>query len=180
MFEDFVRTLETDLRRETNDSYIFEEISQDYEAQMVQIFNKAVRDEIEASVGYRVMAESIQGTGVLIKKELSEHSVEEFEHFNQLIIYASNHGFLQKLDYNTRGTFMTPQELPTNLEGIVQFTQDLEKEAYTDYKAAAELANSVGDSETRLFFETLMQEELKHYDHISDHDENSKRSLNDF
>ncbi|MCD6435238.1 MAG: ferritin-like domain-containing protein [Clostridiales bacterium] len=181
MFDVFVKDLEKDLRRVSNQSFLFEEINPSYEREMINLFNKFTRDELETSINYKIMSESIVGEGAnAIKKELQEHAYDEYQHFNKLIEYASNHGILQHLEFEVRKTFTTPEALPTDVKGIVEFTQSLEKEAAKDYKEAAELADEEGDTETKLFFEELMKEELKHYDDISNlHKSQYGRAFND-
>jgi len=79
-----------------NTTDLTEEYSPEYEAMMIQVFNKAVRDELEASISYKIMAEQIQGPGINeIKEELEKHGKEEFEHFQEFIAYASNHSFFR-------------------------------------------------------------------------------------
>lgn len=167
VFDIFVKDLEKDLRRASNQSFLFEEISTSYEKEMINLFNKFIRDELETTINYKIMAESVSGDANIIKKELQEHAYDEFEHFNKLVNYASNHGILHHLEFEVRKVFTSPGELPTETKGIVQFTQDLEKAAAKDYKDAAECADDEGDTETKLFFEELMKEELKHYDDIA-------------
>lgn len=181
MFDVFIDVLEKDLRRESGGTFIFEEISQDYESEMIEIFNIAIRDEIESSIMYKIMAEQLVGPGVnSIKKELEEHSKDEFEHFNKLITYASNHGLLNKLKYEIRQEFVNSESLPTTKDAIVQFTQDLERDAAKLYKNSAERADDEGDTETRIFFEELMKEELGHFDDISSLDKSQYgRRLNE-
>ena len=158
-----------------------EAYSPEYENKMVQIFNKAIRDELEAAINYKIMAEQIFGSDVsLIKKDLEEHGKEEFSHFNEFIAYAADHSILNKLKFEIRTALVNPQELPKDVQGIIQFSQDLETNAMNDYKAAAELACSVKDRETRMFFEELMKDEQKHFDSISDLDgSNRARKINE-
>ncbi len=167
MFEVFVKDLEKDLRRVSNQSFLFEEINPSYETEMINIFNKSIRDELETSINYKIMSEDISGPDTLIKKELQEHAYDEYQHFNKLIEYASNHGILQHLEFEVRKVFTSPEALPKDINGIVQFVQDLKKDAAKNYKDVAEIADDEGDTETKLFFEELMKEELRHHDEIS-------------
>ena len=147
---------------------INETYTPEYEAQMVQIFNKAVRDELEASISYKIMAEQIQGPGINeIKEELEEHAKEEFQHFQEFIAYAASHTILNKITFEIRPNYVNPSTLPTDVSGIVQFTQDLETEAYNDYKRASMLARENFDTETEMFFIEKMKDEMRHFDDIS-------------
>ena len=113
MFKVFVKDLEKDLRRESNQTFLFEEINSEYEQQMIIIFNKLIRDELEASINYKIMAESIIGAGAnAIKTELQAHAYDEFEHFNKLVSYASNHGILSSLEFEVRKELIVPEYLP--------------------------------------------------------------------
>jgi len=170
MYKEFIKNLEKDLRRETNESYIFEEINQEYETKMIQIFNKAIQDEIQAAVSYKILAENIDNFH--IKKEIQEHADEEYKHYSELIEYAANHNILNKLTYTPR-----VESLPTDEAQIIDYIQELETEAYKLYKESADIANQEGDTETRLFFEELMRDEMKHFDDLS---RKIKRNLNDF
>lgn len=157
----------------TND--LKESYTPEYEAQMVQIFNKAVRDELEASISYKIMAEQIQGAGINeIKEALEEHSKEEFTHFNEFIAYASSHSMLNSIQFEIRTPLVNADSLPTTVEGIVQFTQDLETEAYNDYKNAAQVAAQNKDIETKMFFVEKMQDEMKHFDAVSNLDKTKR------
>lgn len=168
MFGKIIEGLESDLRRVSNQSFLFEEVSKSYQEEMIVLFNKFIRDELEASINYKIMSESVTGAGVnIIKKELAEHAMDEYNHFNALVEYASNHGIMQYLEFEVRKGLIVPGNLPTEIDGIVQFVQTLETDAAKDYKEAAEIADDEGDTETRLFFEGLMSDELKHYDDIA-------------
>ena len=160
---------------------ISESYNPSYEEVMIGIFNKALRDELEASINYKIMAEQIVGPGInAIKQELLDHSKEEFEHFNQFVSYASDHDFLERVEFSIRTEMVNPKDLPTNVDGIVEFTQNLEMDAYNDYKNAAVIAEEEGDMETRMFFEELMKDEMGHYDDVSNLSPNSKpRKLNE-
>lgn len=164
MYKEFIETLEKDLRRESNLSFIFEDINLEYETKMIEIFNKSIQDEIYSALVYSIFAEKIIGSGAnYIKKELQEHSTDEFNHYNKLIKYAGSHGLINKIQF----TVPVISDLPEYKDEIVQYVQDLEIKAARDYKEYSKIADKEGDTETRMFFETLMQEELKHYDDIA-------------
>ncbi len=165
MFNEFITDLEKDLRRESNNSFIFEEINETYENEMINIFNSLIRDELEASINYRILAQKI--TDAPIQSQLIEHSKEEFTHYGLLVEYAANHGILNNLEFQVRKEQTNPAQLPDVLFGVVEFVQNLETTAAENYKLAAKRADEEGDTETRLFFEKLMQEEFGHYDDIA-------------
>ncbi len=157
MFKEFVNIVESDLRRVSGQSFLFEEINQDYKEQMIQIFKKALKDEMEAVIFYKFQSEKYYKNE--IDEILRDISQEEFQHFNELVSYASSHGILEFLnDYKV-------ELLP--LTNITQDVLKLETEAINDYKNASEVANAVGDTETRMFFEELMKDETIHYDKIA-------------
>ena len=151
---------------ETNRSQVFEAVNQDYKNQMIEIFNKAIRDELSASISYKAMAEKIYGAGnSKLKEELIQHGNEEHEHFNELITYAASHGILKDLVISIDEKVIS--NAPSNVKGIINFSQNLELEAIKDYRNASKLAFENGDMETHGFFAELAGDEEGHYDDVS-------------
>jgi ferritin len=159
VFKEFIDILEKDLRRVSEQSFIFEDISSEYKNKMIQIFKKAVHDELESVVLYKYLSEIIEHP---VSDELQDHSEEEFSHFNKLIKYASTHGIIEYIDVNL--SFSPVPSITT--EDAVNKTQELETIAISDYKQASEIADEEGDTETKMFFIDLMKEEMEHYDDI--------------
>ena len=158
MFSNFLDHLEIDLRTDSNQSFLFEDITEDYKHLMVQVFNKAIKDELQASTWYKILSERAQQPALV--QYLNDHSQEEHDHFKQLITYASNHAILEYLELDF--TLSMPE-----VRDITAFTQGLEIQAAEDYKKIASQAKAVGDTETKLFFEEMMKDELRHYDEIA-------------
>ncbi len=158
MFSDFISLLERDLRRESNKKFLFEEISLDYKFKMIQIFNKAIKSEIQSAVIYKLLAEKIVGYDRL-KELFEQHSREEFAHFSKIVTYASTHGILGEIFFEEPTNL---QALPNLKEEILSFIQQLEEESIRDYINAANEADKEGDTETRIFFDGLFSEEVIH------------------
>ena len=134
-----------------------------YKEQIIQIFNKALKDELSASIAYKTMAEAC--TDQPLTEELAAHGTEEYEHFNSLIAYAHNHTI------NTSLTFGLDEAVvkgtPIERQAVLEFTQNLEKIAISDYKEAALLARKNDDLELEEFFIGLMKSEQSHFDDLA-------------
>lgn len=142
------------------------EAAGDYKSEMISIFNKAIRDELGSAISYKAMAEKISGAGnSKLREELAEHGVEEFEHFNELIEYAATHGILNELTIDIDESVIV--NAPSDVQGMIDFSQNLETLAISDYTAAAKLAHKNGDFETFEFFRDLSSDEEGHYDDIA-------------
>lgn len=146
----------------------FESIKQgeDYITKIVEIFNKAIRDELAAAISYQAMAEKIVGTGnSKLKEELAEHGTDEYNHFNKFLAYAAKHGFLERLTIDIDHNVIV--NAPSEVKSIIAFSQDLEVKAYEDYRTAAKFAFDNNDFETQKFLEEIAAEEEEHFDDVA-------------
>ena len=149
-----------------NGKRLFEAVDAEYQKKMVEIFNKAIRDELGASISYKAMAEKVYGAGNnKLREELIQHGKEEFEHFNELVSYAATHGILSDLILEVDEEVIV--NAPSDVKGIIKFSQDLEMEAIKDYRNAAKLAFENKDMETHEFFSELASDEETHYDDVA-------------
>lgn len=140
---------------------------QEYLNAITGIFNKSIKDELSSAIQYTIQSTKLKGSiESETADELLAHGKEEFDHFTQLVDYATKHGFdnglVVELDFNVI------KNISTDLKTIQQFNMKLEKGASSDYKSAAILARDNGDLETEAFFIELMNDELKHYDDIAE------------
>lgn len=150
----------------TNSVPLFEAQGADYKKKMVEIFNKAVKDELGASISYKAMSEKVFGAGNnKLREELAQHGAEEYEHFNELIAYAATHGILESLNIDIDEAVISGA--PSDIKGMIKFSQDLELKAVKDYREASAYALENGDIETHEFFADLASDEETHFDDVA-------------
>ena len=66
----------------------------------IELFQKAVQDELTASIVYIKMAKSLKGfDGTVVAEHLVEHADEEYEHYKKLIDFAEKHGYIDQIDF---------------------------------------------------------------------------------
>lgn len=134
----------------------------DYSKRIVEIFQKAIRDELTASAVYQKASAMLSGPGSdEIKEHLQEHAKEEYQHYSEFIDYASRHNFLNDLNIILDQNSLNPKG---NDYEIVKFTQDLEMIAAQDYKNAADFCFKHNDTETYEFFKEKLADEIRHFD----------------
>jgi len=142
---------------------LFEAQDKEYKKRMIDLFNKAVKDELTASISYKSMSEKLFGTGNnKLREELAQHGTEEFVHFNSLLEYASTHGILNLLTLDIDKTVIS--NAPSDEKGIIKFSQKLQAESIEDYRNASAFSLGKGDLETYEFFAGLASDEERHYD----------------
>lgn len=146
-----------------------------YEKKVVELINKALKDELSAASSYQCMAE-ITENGTLAQ-ELSEHADEEFAHYKKIIGFVFSHGLESKVNFSL--DLEVSNDFPDETTRIIEFTQELETQAMEDYRQIALLARENNDLETEAFFLGLMQEEQAHFDDLSRYN-GTKRTLKSF
>jgi bacterioferritin (cytochrome b1) len=132
-----------------------------YPAFVKKSFNKFLRDEISAATSYIRLAQNLKDKEY--QEELLEHAKEEFEHYQELIEFAYNHGFGDQLIIVFDNDVVNPSDCSDDTQ-ILQFVQNLEMKAIKDYKLMACLAMKFKDLETHQFFMELMKDEQDHFD----------------
>ncbi len=140
----FIKELEKDIRRESNMYFMFEDINQEYKDNMTILFNSLIQETITSAVSYKIQSEKVIGIKANEQKEaLIEQSKAKFNQFNKLVSYASLSGVLNEIEFTTE--------------------QDIIESA-RNYEDASKIANKEGDTKTRVFLESLMDEDLEFYD----------------
>ena len=131
-------------------------------------FQKAMRDEISASIVYIKMAQSLSGfQGSKVADELLEHSKEEFEHYNELIDFATKHGFVDQLDYTIIDMDVIKNAPMKDINAIMLYTQELEQTAISDYNELGKMAEEAESEEARKLFFEIMGDEQEHFDDLA-------------
>ena len=132
-----------------------------YKEEITKIFNKVIIDELSAASVYHAMAANSKDAK--LAGELSTHGDEEFEHYKQLIEFATNHNII--LCYGIDSKVIN--NIPKEKDEILKVVQSLETIAIKDYRRAALLAREEKDLETEGFFTELMKDEMKHFDDLA-------------
>ena len=146
-----------------------------YKEKIVELLNKALKDELSASIAYKCMSELTEnGT---LAEELLAHSGEEYGHYNRILSYVFSHGL--EGDIRIILDLEVSNLYPKDTKGIIKFTQDLEIEAIEDYRRGALLARENDDLETEELFKGLMSEEQGHFDDLSRYNK-ERRELTSF
>ena len=134
-----------------------------YELQVVELINKALRDELSAASSYSCMSQTTEnGT---LASELMAHASEEFGHYNQIIGFVYAHGLEEKVNFSF--DLNVANQFPSDTFTIIEFTQGLETRAMEDYRQIALLARENNDLETEAFFMGLMAAEQTHFDDLA-------------
>jgi ferritin len=143
-----------------------------YKEKVIGLINKALTDEITAASVYLAMAQVAPSEN--IAKQLEEHAQDEFDHYKKLITFAYAHGFGQSLEFNME--YSNANDIPEEIDEILDIVQSLEQEAIQDYKTIALIAREQNDIETEEFFMDLMEDEMSHFDELARYT-NQKREL---
>jgi bacterioferritin (cytochrome b1) len=145
---------------------ILEELESGYEDKILEVLNKAIKDELAAAISYIAMSEKVYGQGnSKLRDELAEHGKEEYEHFTEIISFAAKHGLIDKLQLEVDMNVI--KNAPSDPKKIIDFSQNLELQAIEDYRKASAYAKDNGDFETHEFFAELAGDEEEHYDEIA-------------
>jgi ferritin len=135
-----------------------------YKEFLIEKINKVVVDEITTSMAYTKMAEALEGINInAVAEILHAHADEEHNHFKSIVAYAYNHGVIPILCVNAD----VVNGIPSTLEAVILYTQNLEQIAIADYKEMSVVAEENGDSETAEFFKALMLKEMEHFDDMA-------------
>jgi len=139
----------------------------DYESKLVSFLNKVISDELSASVMYAKAANELVGLGSSeVSEELSSHSKEEYEHFTELIEFASKHGLLDKISICLDEDVVNFSPL-SDAKYVMKKVQELELSAIEDYSRMAKCAMKHGDIETAKFMKEIMSDEISHFDDLA-------------
>jgi len=137
----------------------------------MELFQKAISDELTAVAAYNKMAQSLY-IGLdeqRVADHLIEHADEEHGHWKELQDFAQRHGFQKELNFS-----LIHKEIfdnaPTNgnITEALMYHQELETGAITDYQALALFGEENNSPEVYEFFNELMHDEMKHFDDFAD------------
>jgi ferritin len=132
-----------------------------YETEMQKRINKALRDEVSASIFYYKVGNFI--SDLEAAEEILDHAKEEMEHFADIIKYSTSHGIICQVELDKSVTeFFVEDD-----KKLVEKIQELEKLAISDYRDNAKFAEDNGDLESMEFWKSLMEKEIEHFDDIA-------------
>jgi len=139
----------------------------DLEKTYIGMIEKSIKDELSAVISYVIMANVLEGTDAEgdVSAHLLEHADDEYVHFKELIAYANNHGVLDKIKIEIDSELVN--NLPSELEDVVELTQELETGAIELYNEMANVALDARDFETYDFAKDAMTDEMGHFDDFS-------------
>jgi ferritin len=130
-----------------------------------QLFQKVLNDEISAAVLYQRLANEVIGYQYTeFREQMLEHAADEYRHFNDLLLIASNRG----IEYTVA---LTP-DATVPIEGVlteklIALTQTLETNAIEDYRMLAETTFGMKEYELHKKFKELLTEETEHFDDVA-------------
>jgi len=138
-----------------------------YKEKLIGFIEKVLMDELSASIYYAKASNELTGLGSQeVAEELKSHSEEEYEHFNQIMEFASNHGLLTSVNIHLDMSVVNYPEL-SNANAVMRKVQELEKSAIRDYKCMSMRAMLHKDIETAMFFREIMKDEIEHFNDLS-------------
>lgn len=136
----------------------------------MELFQKAITDELTAVATYHKMAQSLF-VGLdeqRVAEHLIEHADEEYGHYKELQDFAQRHGFNKKLDFSAINQEVFNNAPMGNMREAMMYHQELETGAIDDYRAMALFGEEHDSPEVHFFFQELMADEMKHFDDIAD------------
>jgi len=137
-----------------------------YNEKITEMFTQAIHDEFTSAIIYFKMGYAIRGlTATKVADEIIGHAKEEFDHAGQVIEYCANHGIDADLEYSIDEERINNS--PTDVEGVIKETQNLETGAIELYNKIAQFAEDNRDYETREFATDLMIIEQGHFDDVA-------------
>lgn len=136
----------------------------------IEMFQKALSDELTAVLTYNKMAQSlfIGLDEQRVAEHLIEHADEEYAHHKELQDYAQRHGFQSKLDFSKINQDIFNNAPLGNMKEAMLYHQELETGAIADYKALSLFGEEHDNPEVYEFFRELMNDEMVHFDDIAD------------
>jgi bacterioferritin len=118
---------------------------------------RALSLELSAVQLYSAQAQLVASWGLAEPAaRLREEVSEELEHAQRLIAR------MLSLGVAPNASQLRPVKLGTRLEDLLQYDQAFEAELVQLYEAATRYSAQVGDHDSRLFFEGLLEEERRH------------------
>lgn len=134
------------------------------QSELIPILNKAIMDELTASIAYKLLAEKVINAPTL-SEELRKHATDEMNHFNTVVDLASARGMCDMLIMKLDESVLT--SLPSEKFQVIAKVQRLELNAIDDYAGAVMAARRTGDLEVERIFMELLKDEQEHYDDLA-------------
>ena len=124
---------------------------------------RALSLELSAVQLYSTQAKLVEAWGLAeVAGKLSAEAGEELAHAERII------SRMLALGAAPNASQLRPVQLGHNLQELLQANHAFESEVVLLYEGAARHSASVGDHDSRLFFEALYAEEKKHERHMQD------------
>ena len=136
----------------------------------MELYQKAISDEITAVAAYHKMAQSLF-VGLdeqRVAEHLIEHADEEYGHWKELQDFAQRHGFQKLLDFSAITQEIFDNAPTGSMRDALMYHQELETGAIADYQALALFGEENDSPEVYEFFNELMHDEMKHFDDFAD------------
>jgi len=141
---------------------------------------KSIVDELSAAAMYIKASNLITGLGSKeVSEELIEHAKEEFEHYMELMKFASARGFASDLKICLDDE-VVDYFISYDTKTVVSKIQKMELDAAREYKMMVKCSMRHGDIEAARFFKELMSDELEHFDDLSYVNGDSRPELDNF
>lgn len=142
-------------------------LDQNYLAQLEEIVNKLLGDEVLAEQQYKLGAYYIGGTSRSnIEEEFKQHAEDEYKHRNMLLSRAQQLGLTINPDINqiiklSNCGLLVPNE-NKSLEKLIDDNLTAEECAIAHYQKAVELAHENKDQTTYDLFSDILEDEESH------------------
>lgn len=118
-----------------------------------KILDKGVERELYASNLYKAMANFCQMVGLFgAQAYFKNESAEELEHYQKLVDYANDMGYLIEVP-----TVKAVEDMPNSLSQCLSMAYDFEKALMMQYQKSYEEAEEAGDCITASFLIEFMQ-----------------------
>lgn len=125
-----------------------------------RLFQKAINDEISASILYLRIANELDGVEHdYFRQQMKEHSQDEYDHFKELLDIAANRG----IKYTVA---LTADAMMAISDKMVDHTQKLETNAISDYQKLTELAQEMKEFDLFKKFKEILTDETEHFDDV--------------
>ena len=125
--------------------------------QVLGYLGRALSFEFSAVQLYTTQARLVHGWGLTeVAEQFKAEAAEEMGHADRII------SRMLALGMAPNASQLRPVRLGQSLKQLLEYDYQFENELVGLYKQAVSHCASIGDSENRLFFESLLNEELEH------------------
>ena len=130
-----------------------------------ELFQKAINDEISATILYLRLANEVVGHQYTeFRQQMKEHAEEEYRHFKDLLSIAANRVLPYTVQLTTDATLPITQE---DIESLIRHTQILETQAIQDYKQLIQFSKDFKEYDLVETFRRLLSDETEHFDDVA-------------